>query len=148
MQKNNSPLQYLDGTVTSIDSSKITKKIKDKVKELQKDNQVVICSNTFDKKRAKEIAETLKIEQYNKSDIKPLLVPESHYKLNHKNFCVIGDLYLTDGIFANRINAKFIKVKRITSKDHTIVAAISLGRDIIDFAFELVLKHLVPQKKK
>ncbi len=111
-----------------------------KIRQLKAGNQVFLCTNTRDKIRNNKIASLLGLpvaaEQYRKPDHRVL----KGLGLDHsKNRLVIGDKFLTDGLFAWNIGAEFIKVKRkVSGKEVPTIKLI----DFIDDLIWQILKFL------
>jgi len=108
----------IDGTIAKDSQYDVDGEILKKINELKKHNQIYLCSNSRDHTRNKAVAKSCGL-QYIDTDIrKPSkkvikLIDTSSFTKK----LVIGDKFLTDGLFAKRVKADFIKVKRITSKD-------------------------------
>lgn len=108
----------IDGTIICDDKSNIEQNIVDKVSKLKKRNRIYLCSNSHNHKRNRKVANIVKVEYINTDIKKP-----SKKILNIAKVClddkklVIGDKFLTDGLFAKNISAEFIKVKRIISNN-------------------------------
>ena len=108
----------IDGTLIEDSEIEVDKEGIKKINELKKHNQIYLCPNGPDRKRNRAVAELCKLD-YLDTDIKKpskkilnlIDIQSPDKKL------VIGDKFLTDGLFAKRIKADFIKVKRITSKN-------------------------------
>jgi len=111
----------IDGTLVNDDELKLSETTINKVKSLKKENQVYLCSNSINHTRNKKVGiltNTEYLETNLKKPSKKILDLIDHPKYN--NILVIGDKLLTDGLFAKNINATFIKVKRIKSKNDKI----------------------------
>ena len=112
----------VDGTLTHDRLSELEKATVNQIEKLKKNNIIYLCSNYKNHGRNEKIAELTNVE-YLKTDLrKPsrniVKLIKTHKK---KPFFVIGDKFLADGLFARRIGAKFIKVKRLVSyKDGTL----------------------------
>jgi len=106
----------IDGTLVDDNTLELNEATKRKVRELEISNQLYLCSNSRNHERNKKVAELAGIEYIDTDIRKPSkmileLVDHSSYKKR----LVIGDKFLTDGLFAKNIKAEFIKVKRIES---------------------------------
>ncbi len=102
----------IDGTIMCSSSKIVDQSVKDVIKLLQQKNTVYVFSNNFNGQRSRMIAKQLQL---------PYI--ESPYKKPHKKILnyiehamtpivTIGDKYLTDGLFAQFIHAKHIRVSR------------------------------------
>lgn len=120
----------IDGTLVADGQIYIDERTISKVKTLAEKNSVILVSNKKIHARNNELAKLLEVEMLTTPLKKPNkkiveLIAEHH----PKNKVVIGDKYLTDGIFAKRIGAEFIKVKRIRSKKDSLSSKISYSID-------------------
>jgi len=108
----------IDGTLTYDKGLVVDQEAKSKLLELKKNNLVYLFSNHRVGGRNQDLARDLDIKllesQYKKPNKK---IIESLPENQKGNLVVIGDKFLVDGIFAKRIGAKFIKVKRIVHQD-------------------------------
>lgn len=130
----------IDGTVANDGQHFVDNNILSKINELKKNNELYFCSNKNICDRFKEITAATGIFCLNiphkKPDVKIL-----KFIKNHKNFplLVIGDKFLTDGLFAIRIGARFVMVRRLVSKsDSWQVKTIYLFDDIIFYLFRRI----------
>lgn len=101
----------IDGTLVPDKSNHIPKTARDLISTLKKIHCVWVCSNG-DPVRTQFLAEEL--------DVPVLPVHKPHGVLPaipklDKGVVVVGDKYLTDGLFAQRIRARFVKVDHVTS---------------------------------
>lgn len=116
--RDNLILLDIDGTITQDDRQDVESEIIDRINELKKYNQIYLCSNSRNHDRNRAVASSCGLKYLDTDIRKP-----SKKILNlidvipFKKRLVIGDKFLTDGLFAKRIKADFIKVKRITSKN-------------------------------
>ncbi len=108
----------IDGTIACDNRFEVGKKVSEQIEKLKKENHIYLCSNSRNHKRNKKVAECVKAEYINtdlKKPSKKILEAVSHYPYEKR--LVIGDKFMTDGLFAKNIKAEFIRVKRITSKN-------------------------------
>ncbi len=114
--KNTTVFLDIDGTISHDNKISVFDGIFKKIKDLKEKNTIYLCSNSRNHKRNRKIAEILDL-QYIDSDLrkpsKKILELIDNPKTKK---LVIGDKFLTDGLFAKNIHAEFIKVKRIESK--------------------------------
>jgi len=124
----------IDGTLTHNRLSAMEHATIEKVKELKKHNTIYLVSNRNDHPRNKKVGERANVDYLETNIRKPskkiIKLLENPSK---KPFLVIGDKFLTDGIFAKRIGAKFIKVKRLTSYKDSILAQITYFIDNLTY---------------
>lgn len=123
----------IDGTIASDSKSDLNLKVLNKIKDLDKNNKVFLCTNSFHKNRARDIADMTNLKfidcRYKKPSRKILnYIPKEYLDLEK---LVIGDKFLTEGLFAIRIKAQFIKVKRKVNKDSFIIRLINFVDDLV-----------------
>ncbi len=123
----------IDGTLIEDSKIEVDKEGIKKINELKKHNKIYLCSNGPDRKRNRAVAAYCELD-YLDTDIKKpsikLLDLVGTTSLTKK--LVIGDKYLTDGLFAKNIKADFIKVKRITGKnDKLYIKILYLVDDLV-----------------
>ena len=128
----------IDGTIVADSKFDVSADVLHKIKELDENNQVFLCTNSFHKDRAKNIANITKlkfIDCHHKKPSKKILnyIPKELLNLGK---VVIGDKFLTEGLFAIRIKGEFLKVKRKVNKDVFYIK-------IINFIDDLVIKFLL-----
>jgi len=106
----------IDGTIANDSDKKINHTVLKKISRLRNQNDVYLCSNSRDHKRNRDVSRMTKID-YLETDLrKPRKkILDLIDRSEHKKKLVIGDKFLTDGLFAKNIKADFIKVKRIES---------------------------------
>lgn len=131
----------VDGTLVEDSGENIEAGVIKKVNELKRSNTVYLCTNSRNKRRNSVIEERLGVKIVNLNHKKPSkkILPEvltRHDKIDPLKLVVIGDKYLTDGVFAKNIGAKFIKVARITNGYEKI--HIKLFNIMDDFVYNLV----------
>jgi predicted HAD superfamily phosphohydrolase YqeG len=121
----------IDGTLTCSSKMKIEQRVIDKIRELQKTNFVYVFSNNYNGKRSREIAKSINLP-YIESPYKKPNKKVLHYIENEIcDVIAIGDKYLTDGLFAQFINAQHIRVKRYQCKKDSVADKIACFFDDI-----------------
>lgn len=108
----------IDGTIINDNEHKVSKENLKIIDELKKYNQLYLCSNSQNRDRNIKVAGLVDTEYIDTDLRKPskkILDLIDHTPFAKK--LVIGDKFLTDGLFAKNIKAEFIKVKRITSEN-------------------------------
>ncbi len=130
--KNRIIILDIDGTLTNDGSNKLSIAVTKKVKDLSKNNRVILLSNKKNHERNLEVAKLCGIE-YLKTELKK---PSKKILTLIKNpkeekILVIGDMFITDELFANRIFAEFLKVKRIRSKNESFLIKLIYNLDDI-----------------
>lgn len=126
----------IDGTITADASEKVSRGITEVISGLKKNNELYLCTNSKNSARNGKIGSFLglkTIEGFRKPNKKILYLIENS---QNKPYLVIGDKFLTDGIFAKRINARFIKVERIISGKESFL------NKLIYWADDLISKFL------
>jgi HAD superfamily phosphatase (TIGR01668 family) len=113
----------IDGTIVAHNKDNTSSKIKKKINQLKKNNKLYFCSNNHNKLRNERLSRELNIPIINKSYKKPnkkilAFLPAQEKK---QPLLVIGDKTFPDGIFAKRIEAKFIKISRIVSEKESLI---------------------------
>lgn len=122
----------IDGTIVEDGGQALSNEVIEKIIKLKKNNQIYFCSNKKDWNRQLKICAFTGVECLRVPHSKPNRKILNYIK-NDKNLplLVIGDKFLTDGLFAKNIGAKFIKVKRIVfPKDRWYIKLIYLIDDI------------------
>jgi len=112
----------VDGTLVPDGTNYISSPLLKKIEELKKTNTVVLLSNAPTRERIARIARALGITYIDTRHKKPSrkimkLLP----KHGRKTTVVIGDKFLTDGLFAKNIGAQFLKVKRLAAPQEKFV---------------------------
>ena len=105
----------IDGTLTPDNDLQISKQCIKKIEKLKEKNIVYLCTNSRNWYRNERIENLLKTKIINRKYKKPSKKILTDVPSSNKNLVVIGDKFLTDGIFAKNIKAKFICVKRVKS---------------------------------
>jgi predicted HAD superfamily phosphohydrolase YqeG len=114
--KNKQIFLDVDGTLTCDAQWELEGKVEKKARQLRKCNLIYLCTNGKDKARNASVARRLGVRYLDTPFQKPSrkMIPYLPAAKGRKRV-VIGDKYLTDGRFAERIGAEFIKVDRLTS---------------------------------
>ncbi len=103
----------VDGTLVSDKEKVISTDVLSKLQSLSLKNDIFFCSNgsfEYSKELAKNLsAGFLKVKKPFTFKIKKILNTQ-------KDFVVVGDKYLTDGLFALFLGAKFIKIDHLRSE--------------------------------
>ena len=127
----------VDGTVMEDGGVELAPGVIKKIDKLKQKNKIYFCSNKNVCKRLEKIT----VEAGVGCVESPYKKPSSgilKFIDNGENLplLVIGDKFLTDGLFAKNIGARFIKVRRILSrKDKWHVKAIYLIDDLFSLFF-------------
>lgn len=126
----------IDGTLVCDGGYDMTLEDVMKVQILSQKNYVLLCSNKKDHARNQKLAESLGVSYINSPFKKPSRKILGYFKeLPPEDRVIIGDKYMTDGVFAHRIGAHFLKVKRIRGQDELFVTRIIYALD--DFIYFL-----------
>lgn len=105
----------VDGTLGPHDLISVSESVSKQITAFSKNgNLIYIMSNNKDRERNKKLAEELHIEYLETKHRKPnvRVIESVRHLFGKKPIVVIGDKILTDGLFARRIKATFIHVKR------------------------------------
>lgn len=120
----------VDGTLAPDGSMDFSPEVVRKVRELALHNQVLLCTNRRDPARWRQLEALLSLPVVTKRHRKPSVrVLEDAGDTGGRPRVVIGDKFLTDGLFARRIGATFIRVKRKLSGRESVSVRISNGID-------------------
>lgn len=102
----------IDGTLMQDGGQQIDPRTLKTLRKLGERNRVYLCSNALDHARGTRIAQQAGVQYVMTNKKKPSLrVVDNILDIAGKRI-VIGDKFLTDGIFALRLGADFIKVRR------------------------------------
>ncbi len=108
----------IDGTIAEDNQLKVSVNNVSVINKLKQNNQIYLCSNSRNHERNRKIADHVGLT-YLDTDIrkpsKKILDLIDHSPFTKR--LVIGDKFLTDGLFAKNIKADFIKTDRITSQN-------------------------------
>lgn len=127
----------IDGTLTYDSGITVDKATAQKVDELKKNNEIVLCSNRNNHRRNRMVADLLKVKYLETNYRKPSKKILKTFSTK-KPLLVIGDKFLTDAVFAKRIRARFVMVKRIRSPKETLISKVIYAID--DFCARLLKK--------
>lgn len=127
----------IDGTLTYDSGITVDKATVQRVSELKKNNEIALCSNRNDHRRNRIVADLLKVEYLETNYRKPSKKILKTFA-TRKSLLVIGDKFLTDAIFAKRINARLVMVKRIRSPKETWASKVIYAVD--DFCARIFKK--------
>lgn len=113
----------VDGTIVADSSCDISRKTYDTVRNLQTVNNIYLCSNSSDHARITKLASMLGVGcikmKFKKPSVKLLeCIPAGG------DIVVVGDKWLTDGLFALNINSSFIKVKTLKNGKEKLVISL------------------------
>lgn len=113
----------IDGTLvpTGETHAAMSSELRVKIELLRENNHVRLCSNRKDHDRNRKFAEVLRVEYFPTRSKKPFRGAGGPWGTAHPPYAVIGDKFITDGLFAKRIGARFIKVPRISSAKESIL---------------------------
>ncbi len=121
----------VDNTVMAAGETHPRKEAVDKVRSLlQNKNRVYLCSNFKDHHRNEAVAHYLGIPYLRTPYLKPSPKVIETVLIARPIF-VIGDKFLTDGMFAQNINSEFIKVRSVVSRREPLYGLISVIIDSI-----------------
>lgn len=123
----------IDGTLTHERLSAIEAGTIQKVNELKKNNDVYLCSNSRDHRRNRKVADHTQVEYIKTNLRKPnRKILDLIKNPDKKPFMVIGDKFITDGLFARSIGGTFIKVRTVsTYRDGIFMTVVGLIDDLI-----------------
>ncbi len=117
----------IDGTLADDNTLELSEKTLERIRELEVCNQLYLCSNSRNHERNRKVAAIAGVDYIDTDLRKPSKkIPDLAAHPSYKKRLVIGDKFLTDGLFAKNIKAEFIKVKRIESdKDRLYIKFLS-----------------------
>ncbi len=122
----------VDGTLMPDDSLAVSEVVLSKVKELAEHNQVLLCTNKRDIERWEKLEALLGLPVITKRHKKPSKKVLEEAGEVGPNRVVIGDKYLTDGLFAKRIGARFLKVERkLSGRETAMTRAFNFFDDLL-----------------
>lgn len=122
----------VDGTLAPDGELEFSDAVKMKVKELADDNQVLLCTNKRDRRRWQALESLFSLPVVTKRRRKPSRRVLEEAKATAKERIVIGDKFLTDYLFARRIGARFIRVRRkVSGQEPLIVRAVNWLDDVL-----------------
>lgn len=124
----------LDGTLVPDSGLSFDAAVLRQIEKLKAVNRIFLCTNSNNKIRNGQIEKTLGlfIVTHDHKKPSPRVLQTLGLSGKPNNLSVIGDKYLTDGIFAKNIGAEFIKVKRkISGKEDVFIKLINFIDDCI-----------------
>ncbi len=125
----------IDGTLGHDGAKTMTQETMAMVARLAGHNKVYLLSNKPLPERNAAFSQLLNIPYLHSPYKKPhRKIAEMLLDGEGEDVVVIGDKYITDGLFAKRINAQFIKVKRITAANEGVKARLAYLIDDSIFA--------------
>lgn len=138
--KNKLILLDIDGTLVRDGGSDLEEKMLNELAKLGRNNKIYFCSNKKDHERNESLAKSAGVHYLRTALRKPSRKILEHIdNVEAKKIVVIGDKFLTDGLFAKNIGAEFIKIKRLTSpSDSWLVRLVYL----IDDSFYKLAKKI------
>jgi len=124
----------IDGTLVPDRGLNFDLSVLRQLEKLKAQNRVFLCTNSNDKIRKAKIERLLDLpivtHRYKKPGSK--MLAELNLKPRSKELLVIGDKFLTDGLFAKNIGAEFIKAKRkISGQESILIKLINLFDDLL-----------------
>lgn len=102
----------VDGTLLPDGESSLSPEVTEKVRQISKENQVLLCTNKRDRLRWQVLEQALGLPVVTKRHKKPSKSILNEVEDVGERRIVIGDKFLTDFLFARRIGATFVKTKR------------------------------------
>lgn len=132
----------IDGVLMADGENKIPETVKEHVMQLKQVNDIRIVSNTFRAYRCEYSSRELQIPWVKNPHKKPSKKILSYIQDSKKPMIVIGDKFLTDGIFASRIGAESVLLKRRVAKTDRILIKFTYILDDLSFALVRFLKAL------
>lgn len=122
----------VDGTLSADSDFVFEDAVLNQLNKIKEKNEIYLCSNCGDPNRKRRAAEILEIKAIANGKKKPSKSLVADLNLKGENCVVIGDKFLTDGLFARNIGARFIMVKKkISGKERHIIKIIYLIDDLI-----------------
>jgi 4-hydroxybenzoate polyprenyltransferase/predicted HAD superfamily phosphohydrolase YqeG len=135
----------IDGTLVPEGERDVDTQALEILKKLQQNNIVYLCTNGKNAERNTTIEQVLGINIINGGIKKPSKkILRALPQPVEKPLVVIGDKFLTDGIFAKRLRAEFIKVKRLHGKHDPVSVKAAYVLDDISAFIEPYLMLIRP----
>ncbi len=131
----------IDGTLVCSSEKKVNKAVIKIIRKLQEQNALYIFSNNYNWKRSREIANDLSLPYINSPHKKPNKKILKYIDATCP-IVVIGDKYLTDGLFAQFIEAKHIYIKRYRCKKDSMLDKFTCFLDDLVYVIVKIL-HIV-----
>lgn len=114
----------VDGTIVPDKQTELPSSFIEFIKKLSHDNRVILCSNGSSLPKIRHLVEVECVKSN-----KPFLKNVISSVKDIKNPLVIGDKYLTDGLFAHFLNADFIKVDHFRSESDKLLIRLTYFLD-------------------
>lgn len=132
----------IDGTIASDRIDLVEEKILNKIDELKNKNKVFLLSNNKRKERLENISKNTGLEYIDSLYRKPRRsVLKGLSDVKDKKLFVIGDQVCTDVIFAKRIGAQYIQVKRLLGKQDSVqMKLVYFLDDVAGFFLRIFMK--------
>jgi predicted HAD superfamily phosphohydrolase YqeG len=102
----------IDGTLTCSSQKNVSQRVIKIIRLLEQKNAVYAFSNNYNGHRSREIAKNINVPYIESPHKKPNKKVLNYIDGEVYDVVAIGDKYLTDGLFAQSIGAKHIKVYR------------------------------------
>jgi len=139
----------IDGCLVADDEEYMSPEFADTLSRLSKNREVFLLSNKKRHHRNKILAEKSGVAYLETNLRKPSFhlrkfLRDQIINFDHKTKMVIGDKYLTDGLFAKVIGADFFKVKRLIVENQSFVTKVIYFVDDLSFIFVCYLKLIRP----
>ncbi len=128
-----------DGTLAPHHTGAFSAEAMAQIARLAQNNEVYLCSNCRDQERNNNFARELGTLYLETKHRKPSKKIATH--LADKKILVIGDKWLTDGLFARNIDGRFIKVQSMTASSDSYGVRMQYT---IDRLLSPILKRIVP----
>lgn len=123
----------IDGTVALDSATEVEPAVLRKVEELKMHNTLYLCTNSRNKQRNNEISKALSVPIANSEYRKPSKkILQEVMVADPAQIVVIGDKWITDGLFAQGIGAQFIKVqKRVSGQERAHIKLYNWTDDVV-----------------
>lgn len=113
----------IDGTLVPDGGVELARETRVQVEKLKMENVVYLCSNKPVPDRNRALSRDIDVVYLDTAIRKPSKailkhIPDSY---DPQTLLVIGDKFITDGLFARNIKAEFIKVQRMTREHESMV---------------------------
>lgn len=128
----------VDGTLVSDGMREVDVHTRENVARLSISNKVFLCSNKHDVVRDAALAHALGVERLQFFIMKPF-VPSAAQLPSGRPLVVIGDKYVTDGLWAKRLGARFIKTDHVVSSSESWRVRLVYGID--NFVSSCIVHH-------
>ena len=120
----------IDGTIAFDENEDVSEESIRTIRALEENNKVFLLSNNKSRERIVAIEEVTGLKHLSTQNKKPSRKILKALELaGHKKILIIGDKYLTDVLFAKRIGAECIKVKRLSAKKDRLFVKCSFWID-------------------